>query len=215
MTRLGILAVVAAVFTTAGAHATVITFEDQPASACCFGSVTGPTTITETPLTGVTVTFSGGVILTNENAATDTTNVYATASPRVGSTVTGANAGYGNPLTMTFNQPLQDFSLQILNALAGNYELKDNAGNTDFFSLATTGNSVQTEGFLATGTVVQLLYLSGGTQNVATQWDFAIDNVSFDLAPSTVPEPATWAMLLLGLAGLAAGRRKAGLRRTA
>jgi hypothetical protein len=98
--------------------------------------------------------------------------------------------------------PSKILKIQILNALAGNYELSDEAGHSAFFTLATTGGSIQTVGFAATGTMVSITELT----NV-----FAIDNVTFNQPPTdSVPEPSTWAMVLLGFAGVGfiAYRRK-------
>jgi hypothetical protein len=135
------------------------------------------------------------VILTGEsNQTTDDSNVYATS-------VFG-DASLTNPLVVTFSQPIQNFQIQILNAYSGNYEVYDNAGNTDFFSLASTGGSIQTVGFAATGTVVDIAYLDD-----PTNWDFAIDNVTFNQPLGGIPEPSTWAIMLMGFGGLGVAMR--------
>jgi PEP-CTERM motif len=115
-------------------------------------------------------------------------------------------------LVVTFNQPIHNFQIDILNANPGAYEMFDNAGNTDFFTLATSGGSVQTEGFAAAGSTVSIEYLPISTApDNRTFWDFAIDNVTFNQPlAGAVPEPSTWAMLILGFVGLGfmAYRRK-------
>jgi hypothetical protein len=209
MMSLRVLAGVAAVFVAASAHATEITFEDQPAGTGGF-STAGPTdTLVYNIGGGQTATFSGGVILTDESGTTtDASNVYATASSSV---ISGADPSLLNPLTIAFSQPVQDFQLEVINALAGNYELSDNAGHTDSFSIAVTGTTVETAMLANAGTLVHLTYLDPATGNPDTAWDFAIDDVSFDTgSTTTVPEPATWTMLILGLAmvGFAARRGK-------
>jgi PEP-CTERM motif len=180
------------------ARADLVTFEDQPSGPSIFAAA-GPAQTLVYTFGTVTATFTGGVILTDEsNETTDTSNVYATAdfgSP----TVT-------NPLTVTFNQPIKNFQIQILNALAGSYTMADNAGDSMNFSLATSGGSIETEGFAAAGTQVNILY-NGAPDN----FDFAIDNVTFDqpLGAST-PEPNTIPILgagLLALFGLCLRRR--------
>src|SRR5262245_24325010 len=84
-----------------------------------FDNLTGPSTFAaagpaQTLVYGpfpdtVTATFNGGVILTNETSqTTDNTSVYATAS--------FGDATLTNPLTITFNQNIQNFQMDILNA---------------------------------------------------------------------------------------------------
>jgi hypothetical protein len=119
-------------------------------------------------------------------------NVYATAS--------FGDPSLTNPLVVTFDEPIQNFQIQILNALAGNYELSDNAGHSEFFSLATTGGSIQTEGFAATGTVVDITFL--GPSSDGASFDFAIDNVTFNQPLGGIPEASTWAMMAFGFAAL-------------
>ena len=184
------------------AYADLVTFEDQPAGPNNFAAA-GPAQTLIYPFTDVTATFTGGVILTNETSqTTDNSNVYATCA--VG--VCGGSPTLLNPLTITFNVPIQNFQIQILNALAGNYTMSDNMGDSLNFTLATTGGSIATEGFAAAGTQVTITYTTA-----PTAWDFAIDNVTFNQPLSSVPEPASMAMVGLGLtiAGLAWRKRSA------
>ncbi|HVM59359.1 MAG TPA: VPDSG-CTERM sorting domain-containing protein [Verrucomicrobiae bacterium] len=185
------------------AHADEVTFED----------LTGPSTFAVAgaeqtlvySFTGYTATFAGGVVLTGEsNQTTDNSSVYATGS----SDLVGGGPGLLNPLTVTFTAPIQNFQIQILNALAGNYEMFDNVGDSLNFSLATTGSSLQTEGFAAAGTMVSIEYLGGGGF-AAGDWDFAIDNVTFNQPlSSTVPDGGTTIALLgVALLGLFAWRK--------
>jgi hypothetical protein len=187
---------------TISASATLIDFEDQPHGPTAFGSSTAQA-LTYT-FGSLTATFNGGVILTNEQLqTTDNSNVYAKFSQGDGSLI--------NPLTLTFNQPVQNFSIDILNAAAGNYELFDNASHTDFFTLATQGGSVHTGLFASAGTIISIQELSIVGDFRPGTFDFAIDNVRFDgPVAGAVPEPSTWAMMLLGFAGVgfAAYRRK-------
>ena len=93
---------------------------------------------------GVTATFSDGMILTNETSqTTDKSKVYATAS--------FADATLNNLLTVTFSKAITNFQIDLLNAIAGDYTLADNAGNSTNFVLATNGGSLATEGFAADG----------------------------------------------------------------
>lgn len=200
MKFIGVLAGVAALLGATSANATLITFEDRPAGPCCFASAGPAQTLVYNIGGGNTATFTGGVILTGEsNQTTDNSNVYATASSSV---IGGADPSLTNPLVVTFSAPVHNFQIQILNAIAGDYEMSDNAGNSVDFNLATTGGSIQTVGFVATGTVVDITYLDG-------PWDFAIDNVTFNQPlGNLVPEPSTLALLAAGVAGLGARLRR-------
>jgi hypothetical protein len=171
------------------ASASVINFEDQPAGPTNFAATSGAHTLVYT-VGALTVTFTGGVILTNETAqSTDNSNVYATCD------ICGGPTSFTNPLTVTFSAPVQNFQIDILNALAGNYTMADNNGHSLNFNLATTGGSLATEGFAASGTVVTIDYTSA-----PTAWDFAIDNVLFNQPlTSSVPEPASIFTLGTGL----------------
>jgi hypothetical protein len=92
------------------AGATLITFEDRPPGPPIFASA-GPAQTLVYIAGAVTATFTGGVILTNETSeTTDLSNVYATAS--------FGDPTLTNPLVVTFNEPIQNFQIQILNALS-------------------------------------------------------------------------------------------------
>lgn len=186
--------------------AAVINFEDRPAGPSTF-SAAGPAQTLVYNLTGVTSTFTGGVILTNETSqTTDFSNVYATAS--------FGDATLSNALTVTFSQPIHNFQIDILNAIAGNYVMSDNAGNSVHFNLATTGGSLATEGFAATGTIVTIDYTGPGFGS--TSFDFAIDNVAYNQPlTANAPEPGTLGLFGAGLlvaAGVCCRRRT--LKRT-
>jgi len=173
------------------ALASTITFDDMSGPSF-FDQTTGPQTVLYSIGT-LDVTFNGGVILTVEsNQSSDFTSVYATGSWQVPA-LSDISHGFENPLVIDFSAPIQNLQLDILNALAGDYELFDNAGNSLFFRLTTTGDVAMTEGFAATGSEVSLLYLTA-----PNAWDFAIDNVTFD-EPLTVPEPSAWLLTAAGL----------------
>jgi predicted permease len=172
---------------TVGANASVINFEDQPAGPSNFG-LAGPAQTLVYDFGTVTATFTGGVILTNEsNQTTDNSNVYATSS--------FGDPTLTNPLVINFSQPIHNFQLDILNALAGSYTLEDNVGDSLNFNLATTGGSLATEGFAAGGTQIKLLF---NDTTGTGEFDFAIDNVTFNQPLSSVPEPGTIPVLGAG-----------------
>jgi hypothetical protein len=203
---------------SAAALSCLFAFSGQRAYAdlVTFDNLTGPSTFAAAgaeqtlvyPFLDTTATFSGGVVLTNETSqTTDNTSVYATCA----AALCGGSATLLNPLTVTFSVAIQNFSIQILNALAGSYTMSDNVGDSVTFSLATTGGSIATEGFAAAGTQVTITY-----NTAPTAWDFAIDNVTFDQAlPNSTPEPASFGMVGLGLAIAGFAWRKNSRRRNA
>ena len=139
---------------------------------------------------GLLATFTGGVILTNETGqAVDSSNVYATA------TLATANGdpSLTNPLVVTFSQPIQNFQIDILNGLAGDYLMSDNSGHSVPFNLAGTGSSRSTQAFAAAGTEIRISFLTA-----PQAWDFAIDNIAFN-QPLTIPEPTPAAFAAAGL----------------
>ncbi len=174
------------------AHATTIDFEDR----------TGPSTFAAAgnaqTLTYGIATFTGGVILTGESAqTTDNSSVYGTRNEN----------DLTNPLIINFSQAVQNFSFQILNAIAGDYQITYNGGTTTTFNLATTGGSIQNESLGGVGTQIAIQFLGPALGD--TTYDFAIDNVSFDVANvSAVPLPAALPMFGAALMGLGAVRRR-------
>lgn len=170
-------------------NASIINFEDQPAGPSTFAAA-GPEQTLVYTFGSVTATFTGGVILTDETSqTTDNSNVYATAS--------FGDASLTNPLVITFNQPIENFQIDILNALAGSYTMADNVGDSINFSLPTTGGSLQTEGFAAAGTQVTIKF--NGPPVDDANFDFAMDNVLFDQPLTVAPEPSTIPMVAAGL----------------
>jgi hypothetical protein len=178
-----------------GANAFIVDFEDQTGPST-FGAPNETLTYT---FPGVTATFTGGTILTNTtNLPADETSVYGTVSDTPNS----------NPLTITFSEPVHNFFLDILNGntIPETYTIADDVGNTASFVIPPNLNSgLQFFSLAATGTVVTIT--SAATNGF---WDFFVDNVGFDQATPGVPESSTWAMMLLGFAGLGlAGYRRA------
>ena len=142
-----------------------INFEDQPAGPSLF-VLAGPAQTLTYNFSGETAVVTGGVILTNEtNQTTDNSNVYATIS--------GDNLS--SNIKIQFSVPVQNFQMDILNALAGSYTLSDNAGHFQNFQLATTGGSIATESFTTAGTVVTVSYNGPGVSDAS--FDYAIDNL--------------------------------------
>jgi hypothetical protein len=194
------MATVLAAAALVSAHADSVDFEDHVGPSVF--ATAGPAQTLVYNFTGYSATFTGGVILTNEaSQTTDFTSVYATGSP----SLTGADPSLTNPLNVTFSQPIQNFEIDVLNAINGNYRMSDNVGDSIDFTLATTGGSLQTVGFAAAGTAVSIEYLGGGT---FSGFDFAIDNVRFNQPLTGVPDGgSTIALLGLAVLGLFASRK--------
>lgn len=211
MTRLSILAAIAAVFTTASAHATAINFESLPAGPSTFGAASpSPQTLDISVGGGNSATFNGGVILTNEQVAPgDSTNVYATASSD------NSGKGLSNPLTFTFSSAVQNLTLAVVNAEHGNYEVFDNAGDSETFTIGADNGSATPAALAHDATIFSIEFFGDSTTHtLADSWDFAIDNITFGPTATTVPEPSTWALLISGviLVGFASRQRKRGKR---
>ena len=172
------------------ANAFIVDFEDQTGPPL-FG---GPNQTLTYTFPGVTATFSGGTILTNAtNAPADETSIYGSES-----------CCNSNPITITFSTPVTNFFLNLLNGnvVSETYTIADNAGNSGSFLIPPNFNSgLIFDSLAATGTVVTITSAATGGF-----YDFAIDNVGFDEATPGVPEPSTWALLLLGFVGLGFAR---------
>lgn len=184
---------------SSGLNAAMIDFEDRTGPDLFANA--GPAQTLVYNVDGVTVTFSGGVILRNAtNAPANQTSLYGTAY--------FGDPTLTTPLTVTFSAPITNFFLDVYNGLTSDtmYTVSDNAGNSAAFTLIPNFSSGRSQiGFPAAGTVVTIA--SGSS----TIWDFAIDNVHFNeaLPPSLsgVPEPGTYALFGGGLLILTAVRR--------
>ncbi|MGD1019632.1 MAG: hypothetical protein ABSA12_09975 [Verrucomicrobiia bacterium] len=161
-----------------------------------------PQTITVTVAAGLTATFSGGVILTDEAGLSpyDASSVYATTS---------LMSGMSNPMVITFSQSINNFYLDLWNGLttATSYTITDNNGDSKTVTLAANdegGNALVT--FAAAGTQVDIYGLPADST-----WDWSIDNIVFDEPLPGVPETSS-TVTLLG-ASLLALRAFAGKKR--
>lgn len=159
-----------------------------------FAASSGPQTITE----GL-ATFSGGVILTNEQATTVTGSVYATCVSTLclGPTLL-------NPITINFSAPISDLSIVTTDDLAGTYTLTDNLGHTTSTTFGSTNLGLVTLSLTDSGVTSATLTSSDSS------FDFAIDSASYIGPATATPEPSAWLLLGTGLLGLGLmGRRKA------
>jgi hypothetical protein len=165
------------------AKAVTIDFEDQSGPS----SGGSPQSLTYT-FGSLSVLIRGGTIHTNEATGQDKTSVFATA-------VT-------NLMAITFSAPVENFSVEVVNALAGTY----GSANTEGIPLALF-TIPETDGaaYTITWPSVETLFYMDMPHDGPFRW--AIDNISFDVT-TAVPEPSTWMMLLLGFAGLGFASRR-------
>ena len=169
-----------------------ISFE-QFTGPALFGSAQQTLTI---PTSIGFVAVSGGAILQGEaNLPADQTSVYATAH------FDDLITGYSNPVTLSFPQPINNFFLDVYNGNTENidYTVADNQGHSSTFNLPDNFSSGQSLiGFAATGNKITIL---AGPSTTGVDWDFSIDNVTFNepLPPSLTPEPESLGTVGLGL----------------
>lgn len=197
---MNLIAVTGALVVSAPAAAaiTTIDFEAQGAGAPSFFPSPNPSG----PLTISGVTLSGGTLLKNESGSTDLSAVYATTN-----LVSGA---YANPLLVNFSSTVNAFSFDLVNEIADTYTLLANNGLTQTFVVAA--NATQSFSLSGAGITNFTIAASG------SRFDFAIDNLVFNTTAAAVPEPASWAMMLLGFGAIGGamrlGRRKSMALRT-
>jgi len=130
------------------------------------------------PLAIGIATFYGGQLLKNEASSADTGTVYATAG----------GAPYLNPLTISFSQPVDEFSLVITNNTPDTYTVAGNVGGSQSLSLNANAFHI----FSLAGNGITSVTISSATPIF---WDFAIDNVTFSAASTAAPEPSLFVSL--------------------
>jgi len=161
-----------------------IDFESLPAGPRNFGPP--PQTVI---VSGAT--FSGGIILTDESASIDLTNVYATVNC----------CDYSNPLSIVFDRAVSNLSLLVTNNVNAMYTLADNLGHS--VSLSTSAFNVPITLTLPFEGITAATITSTGVPG----FDFAIDNVSFTPSAAPVPEAGTMLLVGSGIAGMLRRRR--------
>jgi len=192
LTHFGVFLLLGVVVAAAPATATIINFEAQAASRG--GNLTG---IPDSPLTIGIATFTGGELLKAEvGLNADQTGVYASQGL--------FGSGETNPLTIAFASPVTDFSVFIANGDdVRSYTLSDNLGGSVTMSLPSAGG-LGAATFSLPG--IRLTSVNITSAN-ADAWNFAIDNVTYNVA-SSIPEPESVALMCAGLAVLAVGRKQ-------
>ena len=190
--HLSVLMILMFAFLAATAFADPITidFESLPPGPSNFGPPSHTVVVAG-------ATFSGGIILTNESASINLTNVYGTVDC----------CGYSNPLSIVFDNAVANLSAVVTNNVNATYTLADNLGRS-VSSSAPAFNTPLTL-TLPFGAITAATVLSTGVAG----FDFAIDDVSFTAGAAPVPEPSS--MLLVGgaIVGMALRRRQRLVRR--
>jgi hypothetical protein len=169
--------------TSAAADPITVDFETLPTGPSNFGPP--PHTVTEKG-----ATFSGGIILTNESASIDLTNVYGTVDC----------CGYSNPLSIVFDSVVSELSVLITNNVNATYTLTDNLGRSVSASVPAYNTPVALT--LPFAGITSASVASSGIPG----FDFALGSVSFTPGPAPVPEPQSILLVGGGIAALVARR---------
>ncbi|MEO0868106.1 MAG: PEP-CTERM sorting domain-containing protein [Cyanobacteria bacterium J06642_11] len=212
------------------ASAIQINFDDQGLVGPSDFVLAGDAQILDIETEAGNVRFEGGVIISEAtNDFFNDTSTYSTANGFLA--LPENNPTRQNPLTITFENPIENFFLDVINGLylpGLEYTVADNLGNASTFALDSlqSGGS-QTVGFATTGTVVTV---TADTSQTFGTYNFAIDNINFNAplsgeiidpvlevivptpeqsAPTSVPEPASVvALLLVGALGVYQQKRQ-------
>lgn len=195
--RLFTTASAALLVSTGYAHATIIDFDTQGLTGPSTASVPAAPVIITTG--GDTVTFSNGAILTDAtNAPADETSVYFDSDFLPGTA--------GPTMTISFSAPISGFFLNLYNGETApdTFIVADNMGRSTSVSIASnTSGGTSLIAFPAVGNIVTV------TSSNPSTYDFFIDNIGFNQAtPTTLPEPATWALMLIGFGFVGHAMRK-------
>lgn len=211
----------------AAASAAITTFDDRTAFTAAIG---GPsTTESFSNCGGSTVTLGGGVSLSSSSlgpcsaiadGVTFTPNgeLYIagpgqSANP---TTALGVNTPSGGTVTVLFDSAVDAFGVDLFQNFGGGSQ---GGGPATFrFTLHTVGGGVSNFDTLGTpgaGEFFGFTFTSPLLEKIVISQDggFAvIDDVTFSSGGAVVPEPATWAMMILGFGAAGSMIRR---RRTA
>jgi len=166
------------------ASAATIKFDDQGLSGPSSFREAGPAQTLDIATSDGNARIEDGVVLsTTANLPANQSSVYGTGSQSV---LPGADPSLENPITATFENSINNFSLDVFNGLTQDtqYTVADDIGNSATFSLPPNlDGGTRTIGFEAAGDEVTIM-------SNADPYDFFIDNITFneDL-PEDLPEP--------------------------
>ena len=190
----------ATAFAATGANS-LITFEGAPLGA--FSNLT----------VAPGVTISGTDLNSNNQTIRNTSNF--SGYPSVDGFNTTSGGAYfvemiGGNLTFTFAAPIQSFGAYLSGVQTNFYPdtVTFSDGTTQSITLAGAGTSccvgeLAFVGFTDPGKSISSVTILAGTPGTG-QDAIGVDDVRFQ---SAVPEPATWAMMLVGFGGLGAAMR--------
>ena len=156
---------------------------------------------------GVVFTPTSNLTLTNVAVYQDLTNVNLSYTLRLASATTGNVGGgsilsSGSQLATTSGLQFVDFALAPTTLTAGTYYFLDFAfngnSNQNYFYDQSGAEPYSQAGFAGID----------GTQGGSTS-NFVLARIRLNGDVAAVPEPATWAMMLIGLAGIGLAVRRA------
>jgi murein DD-endopeptidase MepM/ murein hydrolase activator NlpD len=197
----GVLLVISGTFVPlsaqASAAATTITFDDITGPSVFFGATATSPTIGD-------ATFQGGVVLTAEtNMPADQTSLYGTSSDY------DCN-GCLPTITISFTQPVNGFSLDVLNGetFEVTYTASDNAGTQQTQTITENFNRGEKRFSLPSSNINSVSI----SQPDHSHWDFSIDNVTF----TPITSQAQRGQALVGsVLGISTGPNGGGIGTTA
>lgn len=197
-------------FTAAAGTSTLINFQGPGIDP---GDVTNVTVVPGVSLTVIgNGTTNGGIVNNDQHSTLLGFNASGTGSKWL-QMYPGFNSVTGATATFTFTTAINAFGAFLTDSqlgFPGNITIDFNDGTSQSLSITKNNSTggVLFFGFTDIGKSFNTVSIHSGATG-STRDIFGIDDIQFVLAPSaTVPEPASLALLGLGLLGVAATRRK-------
>ena len=132
-------------------------------------------------------------------------------------TLTGVSESVSGSLTWDFGDTGQTLLLVLAKTGASQFFFSSGAGGSQGIDVSLTGaGGFQDPVFIGLGTTQESLTVAQSPEIGTLSGDSLTGQVTYMYTPAAVPEPSTWAMMFLGLAGLGYGAiRRKGARRSA